>query len=76
MEDSANGRRLVMTFDSAFATAVVYNPPHRQAISIEPYTCVPDPFSLAHRGIDSGLQVLAPGETFSAAITIAVEPLA
>ncbi len=75
IDDHANGRRLVLEFDSAFDTCVVYNPPHRQAISIEPYTCVPDPFTLAAQGIDSGLRTLAPGETFSAKMAITVDSL-
>jgi len=48
---------------------VVYNPPHREAFCIEPYTCVPDPFALEARG----LRVLAPGEQFQARIDIEVD---
>ncbi len=51
----------------SFASAVVYNPPHRQAICIEPYTCVPDAYHLAESGVDTGLRALAPGDGVSTA---------
>lgn len=60
------------TFDTTFRECVVYTPPHREAICIEPYTCVPGCIDLAARGIDSGLRVLAPGESFQCQIEIKV----
>lgn len=63
IESAPAGRRLLVRFDSGFRHAVVYNPPHREAICIEPYTSVPDPFTLAAEGIESNLAVLAPGES-------------
>lgn len=68
--DPDNRRTLEMTFDEQFRECVVYNPPHRQAICIEPYTCVPDAYALGDAGIDTGLRVLAPGQTFSSRIDI------
>lgn len=59
-------------FDPVFRECVVYTPGHREAVCIEPYTCVPDPFRLEDRGIDSGLRVLGSGEKFSARIEISV----
>jgi len=73
IDDPANGRGLRIDFDASFRECVVYNPPHREAICIEPYTCVPDPFRLAAAGRDTGLRVLAPGERFSARIAMTVE---
>lgn len=70
IEDPHRGRKLSIAFDQAFGECVVYNPPHREAICIEPYTCVPDPFTLEAKGIDTGLRVLAPGESFTARIDI------
>jgi len=70
--DAANRRTLTMTSDSLFTTCVVYNPPHRQAVCIEPYTGLPDAFALTAQGIPAGPAVLAPGAEFSARITIAV----
>jgi len=64
--DDPSGRRLALSFDPAFRACVVYNPPHRQAICIEPYSCVPDPFTLLRRRVDPGLRMLAPGASFRA----------
>jgi aldose 1-epimerase len=72
IEDPATGRMVRMSFSRAFRECVVYNPPHREAVCIEPYTCVPDCFRLAREGIDGGLRVLAPGESFGATVTIEV----
>lgn len=54
-------RRLSVRFNDAFKTCVLFNPRHREAVCIEPYTAVPDAFSLAARGIDGGLTQLPPG---------------
>lgn len=45
-----------------FQFAVVFTPPHRKAICIEPYTCVTDAINLEGSGMATGLWVLAPGE--------------
>ena len=42
---------------------MVWNPPHREAIAIEPYTCVVTAFDVEERGYDSGLRVLDPGKS-------------
>jgi aldose 1-epimerase len=71
--DPVSGRRLVQTFDATFRDCIVFTPPHREAIAIEPYTCVPNPFALEAAGVDTGLRTLAPGEEFTARIEIRVE---
>ncbi len=73
VEDPGTGTRVILSFDRTFRECVVYTPPHRQAICIEPYTCVPDPFRLEQIGVDAGLRVLAPGESFTASQEIRVE---
>jgi aldose 1-epimerase len=45
-----------------FRDLVVFTPPHREAICVEPYTCTTDAINLSPRGIDAGLRVLKPGE--------------
>jgi aldose 1-epimerase len=64
--------RITMTqrFDNNFRECVVYTPPHREAICIEPLTCVPNCFDLASRGIDAGLKILPPGGTFTVRVEI------
>lgn len=74
IDDPQGGRALVMSFDATFfRECVVYNPPHRQAICLEPYSAVPDAFTLAERGIETGLAVLAPGESRQTWISIRLE---
>ncbi len=64
LKDPTTGRRLVQTFDRSMTCCVVYLPPHREAICLEPYTCVPNPFGMNEKGVDSGLRVLPPGESY------------
>lgn len=73
IEDRANGRRLVMAFGDEFRACVVYNPPHREAICIEPYSNVPDAFRLQKAGFDAGAVVLEPGEKWQTKIEIRLE---
>ncbi|MEX2559249.1 MAG: aldose 1-epimerase [Pirellulales bacterium] len=70
MEDPPNGRLLEVVFSEQFRNCVVYNPPHRDTICIEPYTTVPDAFSLASQGVETGLNLLQPGQTFRAQVEI------
>lgn len=72
IRDVPAGLTTVLSFDDAFRECVVYNPPHRQAISIEPYTCVPNAIELADRGIDSGLGLLEPGQSMTGRIRVAL----
>lgn len=73
IHDAGSGRTLSETFDDRFTACVVFNPPHREAVCIEPYTTVPDPFSLREKGIDPNLIILAPGESFRTRIEIRVD---
>jgi aldose 1-epimerase len=68
--DPAAGRRLELQFDPAFRHCVVYNPPHREAICLEPYTTGADPFRLAAKGIHADQQVLEPGQSWSASMRL------
>jgi aldose 1-epimerase len=54
----------------AFREVVVFTPPHRRAFCLEPYTCTTDAINLQARGLDAGLRVLAPGETWSAVVQL------
>lgn len=62
IDDPGSGRRLQVTFSNNFRAVVVYNPPHREAICIEPYSCIPDFFRLNSAGVDTGMGLLQPGE--------------
>jgi aldose 1-epimerase len=56
--------------DDAFGDFVVYAPPDNPVVALEPYTCAPDAFNLAARGIAAGMRELAPGQTFEAGFEI------
>jgi aldose 1-epimerase len=73
VHDPLGKHTLKMTFDDQFTACVVYNPPHREAVCIEPYTTIPDAFNLAARGIDPHLIVLPPGKSFRTRIEISLD---
>jgi aldose 1-epimerase len=56
--------------DPAFGDFVVFAPANNSVVALEPYTCAPDAFNLATRGIDSGARELAPGLVFEAGFEI------
>lgn len=72
LHDPHGGRTVTCRFDVTFRECVVYTPPHREAICIEPYTCVPGAAELSSRGIDAGLRIVPPGERFTARFQIEV----
>lgn len=72
LQDPGSGRALTQTFDDAFTQCVVYTPGHREAICLEPYTCVPDAIRLSAEGHETGLQVLQPGEQREAIVRLQV----
>jgi len=72
--DPASGRRVVQVFAAEeFPHAVIYTPGHREAVCIEPYSCVPDPFRLEKKGITTGLKVLPPGESHTTGFVLRAE---
>lgn len=73
LRDLQGGVTVTQRFDRSFRECVVYTAPHREAICIEPLTCVPGCFALTERGIDAGLRVLRPGEKHTMRIEILVE---
>lgn len=62
--DEEAGLQVTQRFPSAFRELVIYTPPNRDAICLEPYTCVTDAANLESRGIDAGWHVLDPGAEF------------
>jgi len=61
--------------DSSFRDWVIYAPPDRPVVSLEPYTCAPDAFNLASRGIDAGVIELQPGASWCGVIQVRVSAL-
>lgn len=66
------GIRLNIKADDICRYLVLYNPdmPH---FAVEPVTNANDAFNLASRGIESGMQVLTPGQTLRATMNLQVE---
>ncbi|MEN1680882.1 MAG: aldose 1-epimerase [Planctomycetota bacterium] len=72
VRDPATGRVLRQTAEGGFASVVIYTPGHREAVCLEPYTCVPDPLRLEAEGHTTGLEVLAPGESSRRTVVLEV----
>lgn len=53
---------LHLSSDPAFREYVLYTPPGRDAVAVEPYTCASDAVNLAQRGVDAGWRVLPAGQ--------------
>ena len=56
--------RLTVFVDDAFRKVLLFTPPHRKAVAIEPYTCTTDAANLAASGVECGWRELAPGQFF------------
>jgi galactose mutarotase-like enzyme len=50
----------------AFRNLVIYAPPSPEVVALEPYSCGPNAFNLAAKGIDAGMLELQPGARFEA----------
>lgn len=59
---------------SAFRDFVLFTPPHRQAICVEPYTCITDAIHLQGQSVDTGWTVLQPLEEWQGTITWSWHP--
>jgi aldose 1-epimerase len=73
--DEEAGLEVVQACDKTFREVVVYTPPNRAAVCLEPYTCVTDAINLQQRGVDAGWRVLNPGEEFRTWIDIIARPV-
>jgi len=60
--------------DSGFAHWMIYAPGDRGVVSIEPYTCAPDAFNLAARGMRSDHGELQPGQSWQGRVEIRIAP--
>jgi aldose 1-epimerase len=66
------GPDLQLLASPAFRELVVFTPPHRQAVCLEPYTCATDAINLHQQGVDAGLRVLEPGAQWSGVLELRV----
>lgn len=70
LRDPKGERALSLWTADDFRDLVIFTPPHRQALCLEPYTCITDAINLQQRGIAAGLRVLAPGARWHGAIEL------
>lgn len=68
--DEKAGLQIVQTCPPIFREQVVFTPPNRNAVCIEPYTCPTDAINLTQRGLDCGWRTLSPGSEFHTWIDI------
>lgn len=68
--DERAGLQVIQTCPPIFREIVVFTPPGRAAVCIEPYTCPTDAINLTARGIDCGWRTLGPGSEFHTWIDI------
>lgn len=76
LTDPGTGVQIAVISDAVFRELVIYAPLTRDIVCLEPYTCVTDAFNLEARGIDAGMIVLEPDQSWSGTITYAPRPLA
>jgi len=70
IDDPVSGIRVEQSFEPKLRNCVVWAPPHGKALAVEPWSTVPNAFALIEQGIDLGLIVLPPGDSWETRITI------
>lgn len=70
--DNLLGYNVSQSADAIFRECVVFTPPGRPCVCLEPYTCTTNAINLQQQGVDAGWRVLARGAEFRTWIEIAV----
>jgi aldose 1-epimerase len=66
-------RSIVVRHQDDFPHCVLYTPPHREAVCIEPYSCIPNAIKqVGTAREDYGLRILQPGEVWRSTVTYEV----
>lgn len=71
--DPVAGISVELAFDQAFSACVLFTPPHREAVCIEPYTVLPGAASFDS---DRGWRVLDAGESLRVNVRLTLQALA
>jgi aldose 1-epimerase len=66
--------RLELWTTPDFRESVLFTPPHRQAVCLEPYTCVTDAANLQAGGLDAGWRELPAGGAWSGTVEFRWNP--
>lgn len=67
---ASGGAAMRLFCSPVFREMVVFNPAHRQAFCVEPYTCPTDAVNLQAKGIEAGWLALEPGATWTAVVEL------
>lgn len=70
LRDAAAGHDLQVLASPSFRELVVFTPPHRHAVCLEPYTCLTDAVNLQQSGVDAGWLVLPPGGSWRVVVEL------
>lgn len=70
IEDTESHCCTTIQFGHEFRELVVYNPPHREALCIEPYTCVPGATHLDRELHELGWRTISPGSSIDMKLVI------
>lgn len=58
--DEQGGLVVSQDYDSLFSELVVFTPPNRNCVCLEPYTCVTNAINMTRKDVETGLRVLPP----------------
>ena len=73
--DRDNRRQLLVEATPNFGAYVLYTPPHREAVCIEPYTTLPDLFQMQEQGHRPAVRELPVGEQESFEVVYRAAPI-
>ena len=68
--DEQGGLVISQDYDSLFSELVVFTPPNRNCVCLEPYTCVTNAINMTRKDVETGLRVLPPGSEIKTWIEI------
>jgi aldose 1-epimerase len=66
--------RLEVWTTADFRESILFTPPHRKAVCLEPYTCATDAANLQARGVDAGWRELPPGGQWAGTVEFRWNP--
>ena len=75
IEDLGSQLRMTQSCGPEFRELVLFTPPQRSVICLEPYTCSTDAANLQSQGLNAGWRELAPGQQTSLWFEIEILPL-
>ncbi len=68
LQHPSGEKMLTLWVSEGFRELIGFTPPHREAICLEPYTCITDAINLQQQKVEAGLHVLMPGERWTGVV--------